>query len=100
MKKEALLYEKLTNKSVHCNLCAHRCTIADTKFGLCGVRQNFAGELFTHAYGELIAAHIDPIEKKPLYHFLPGSFAFSMATIGCNFKCSFCQNLVPVSSSE
>lgn len=92
MKKEALLYQKLDNKHVQCNLCAHRCKVADSKFGFCGVRQNIDGTLYTHAYGEVIAAHIDPIEKKPLYHFFPGSFAFSMATIGCNFHCGFCQN--------
>ena len=92
MKKEALLYEKLENKLVHCYLCAHQCRIAPDKFGFCGVRQNINGELFTYAYGEVIVAHIDPIEKKPLYHFLPGSFSFSIATIGCNFHCGFCQN--------
>jgi len=92
MKKEALLYEKLANKLVHCYLCSHQCRIADSKFGFCGVRQNIDGTLYTYAYGEVVAAHIDPIEKKPLYHFLPGSFAFSIATIGCNFHCGFCQN--------
>jgi pyruvate formate lyase activating enzyme len=90
--KEALLYEKLENKLVHCYLCAHHCRIADQKFGFCEVRQNIYGLLYTHAYGKVIAAHIDPIEKKPLYHFLPGSFSFSIATIGCNFHCGFCQN--------
>jgi pyruvate formate lyase activating enzyme len=90
--KEALLYEKLENKAVHCYLCAHYCRIQDKKFGFCGVRQNIDGSLYTHAYGKVIAAHIDPIEKKPLYHFFPGSFSFSIATIGCNFHCGFCQN--------
>ena len=90
--KEALLYEKLENKLVHCYLCNHHCRIADKKFGFCGVRQNINGKLYTHAYGKVIASHIDPIEKKPLYHFLPGSFSFSIATIGCNFHCGFCQN--------
>lgn len=90
--KEALLYEKLENKTVHCYLCNHHCKIADQKFGFCGVRQNIDGILYTHAYGKVIAAHIDPIEKKPLYHFFPGSFSFSIATIGCNFRCGFCQN--------
>jgi pyruvate formate lyase activating enzyme len=92
MKKEALLYEKLENRQVHCYLCAHQCRIADKKFGFCGVRQNIDGVLYTYAYGEVIATHIDPIEKKPLYHFFPGSFSFSIATIGCNFRCGFCQN--------
>jgi len=92
MKKEALLYEKLEDKLVHCYLCNHHCKIADSKFGLCGVRQNIDGVLYTHAYGKVIASHIDPIEKKPLYHFFPGSFSLSIATIGCNFRCGFCQN--------
>lgn len=92
MRKEALLYEKLENKFVHCYLCSHRCKIADQKFGFCGVRQNLDGTLYTYAYGEVIASHIDPIEKKPLYHFFPGSTSFSVATIGCNFRCGFCQN--------
>ena len=90
--KEALLYKKLEDKLVSCFLCAHQCKIADQKFGFCGVRQNIGGILNTFAYGKVIAAHVDPIEKKPLYHFLPGSYSFSIATIGCNFRCSFCQN--------
>lgn len=92
MKKEALLYEKLSGNLVHCFLCNQHCRIADGKFGFCGVRQNLDGSLYTYAYGEVIAAHVDPIEKKPLYHFLPGSSSFSIATIGCNFRCGFCQN--------
>ena len=92
MKKEALLYEKLENKLVHCYLCSHHCRITNQKFGFCGVRQNIEGVLFTHAYGKPCAMHIDPIEKKPLYHFFPGSTSFSIATIGCNFHCGFCQN--------
>ena len=90
--KEALLYKKLDKTKVHCFLCAHHCRITDGKFGFCGVRQNIDGVLYTHAYGKVIASHIDPIEKKPLYHFLPGSTSFSIATIGCNFRCGFCQN--------
>jgi pyruvate formate lyase activating enzyme len=92
MNKEALLYEKLDNKIVQCHLCAHQCKIADQKFGICGVRQNINGALYTHVYGRVIAANVDPIEKKPLYHFLPGTTSYSIATIGCNFKCGFCQN--------
>jgi pyruvate formate lyase activating enzyme len=92
MKKEALLYEKLENKLVRCYLCAHQCRIADTKFGICGVRQNLGGTLYSQVYARVIAAHVDPIEKKPLYHFLPGSYSFSIATVGCNFRCGFCQN--------
>jgi pyruvate formate lyase activating enzyme len=92
MKKEALLYQELEDQQVQCNLCNHRCKIADEKFGICGVRQNIDGILFSHVYGSIISAHVDPIEKKPLYHFLPGSKSFSIATIGCNFRCDFCQN--------
>jgi len=92
MLKEAMLYESLGENKVHCFLCSHHCKIAESEFGFCGVRQNREGALYTHAYGKLIAAHIDPIEKKPLYHFLPGSRAFSVATAGCNFHCGFCQN--------
>ncbi|MFH1782256.1 MAG: AmmeMemoRadiSam system radical SAM enzyme [Candidatus Omnitrophota bacterium] len=92
MIKEALLYKKLDNDTVECGLCRHNCKILSGKFGICGVRKNVYGKLHTFAYGEVIASHIDPIEKKPLYHFLPGSSSFSIATIGCNFKCSYCQN--------
>jgi len=92
MKKEALLYERLADGWVHCKLCSHHCRLGPAQFGICGVRQNQQGTLYTLVYGEAIAAHIDPIEKKPLYHFLPGSEAFSVATIGCNFQCGFCQN--------
>jgi pyruvate formate lyase activating enzyme len=90
--KEALLYEKGEGSSVCCYLCSHRCKIAEGDFGFCAVRQNNGGILYTHSYGRVIAAHVDPIEKKPLYHFLPGSRSFSIATIGCNFRCGFCQN--------
>lgn len=87
-----MLWEKVDGGAVRCGLCAHRCVIKDGAFGFCGVRENVKGELFTHAYGSVIANHIDPIEKKPFYHFLPGSFSYSIAARGCNFKCSFCQN--------
>jgi pyruvate formate lyase activating enzyme len=90
--KEALLYRKEHNAEVSCHLCSHRCRLKPDNYGICGVRQNRGGTLFTHIYGEVIAAHIDPIEKKPLYHFLPGSSSLSIATSGCNFRCSFCQN--------
>ncbi len=92
MKKEALLYEKLDRAAVHCYLCAHHCGIAPSKFGLCGVRQNIDGVLYTHVYAEVAALNVDPIEKKPLFHFLPGTQSLSLATIGCNFRCGFCQN--------
>ncbi|MFA5357125.1 MAG: AmmeMemoRadiSam system radical SAM enzyme [Candidatus Omnitrophota bacterium] len=90
--KEALLYEKIKDGAVRCHLCSHRCRIRDKGFGFCGVRQNIEGILYTHAYGKAAAAHVDPIEKKPFYHFFPGSLSFSIATIGCNFRCEFCQN--------
>ena len=92
MLKEAMLYRKKRDHKVSCFLCSHHCLISDVKFGICNVRENRGGVLYTHAYGELIAQNIDPIEKKPLYHFLPGSKSFSIAAIGCNFQCGFCQN--------
>ena len=92
MIREAMLYHSLDEGKVECFLCAHRCLIAASKLGVCGVRENREGKLCTHVYGEVIAAHIDPIEKKPLYHFLPGTTSFSIATVGCNFRCPFCQN--------
>lgn len=92
MKKEAMLYEKIERDRVRCFLCAHRCVIAPSHFGICGVRKNVDGKLFTFAYGNAVAANIDPIEKKPLYHFFPGTASYSVATAGCNFKCGFCQN--------
>src|SRR5512137_1398990 len=92
MKKEAFLYEKLEDKKVHCYLCAHQCKITDSKFGICGVRQNVDGQLYTHVYGDVIVSNVDPIEKKPLHHFYPGSTSYSIATPGCNFRCGFCQN--------
>ena len=87
-----MFYEELSEGILHCFLCNHHCRIPEDKFGFCGVRQHMEGKLFTYAYGDIIASHIDPIEKKPLYHFLPGSRSYSIATIGCNFRCSFCQN--------
>lgn len=89
---EALFYEKLPNQQVKCQLCHQFCQIAPGKRGLCGVRENNQGVLQTLVYGKVIVAHVDPIEKKPLYHFLPGSFSYSIATIGCNFRCAHCQN--------
>lgn len=90
--KEALLYIRLKDLSVDCQLCAHSCKIQEGKFGFCGVRQNIKGALYTHNYGKLVAVNTDPVEKKPLYHFFPGSLAFSIASAGCNFRCGFCQN--------
>ena len=90
--KEALLYEKLADQRVKCNLCAHRCVIASGSKGVCQVRENRDGELYTLVYGLPLSQAVDPIEKKPLFHFYPGSTAFSIATVGCNFRCDFCQN--------
>lgn len=92
MKKEARLYEKLEDNKIRCFLCSHRCNISDGGYGICGVRKNEEGVLHTMVYGQTIAANVDPIEKKPLYHFLPGTAAYSIATVGCNFRCGFCQN--------
>ena len=89
---EAYLYKRLEEKKVRCNLCSHRCVIKDGRRGICKVRKNDAGILNTLVYGKLIAQHIDPIEKKPLFHFLPGTPSYSIATVGCNFRCRFCQN--------
>lgn len=90
--KPALLTEILTENQVRCNLCAHRCKLAENKIGICGVRKNIDGVLFSLNYDRVAATHPDPIEKKPLYHCLPGSTSFSIATMGCNFSCKFCQN--------
>jgi len=90
--QEAMLYEKLADKRVRCSLCSHRCVIADGKRGICRVRENRDGTLYTLVYGRTITQHVDPIEKKPLFHFYPGTTAFSMATPGCNFQCRWCQN--------
>lgn len=89
---EASYYVKLDDKQVNCVLCPRRCVIPDTKRGFCGVRENKGGVLCSLVYGKPCSLHIDPIEKKPLFHFLPGSNAFSIATVGCNLRCKFCQN--------
>lgn len=90
--KEALFYQKLVEQKVKCELCPHYCVIADGKRGVCGVRENRGGTLYSLVYGKVIASHVDPIEKKPLFHFLPGSYSYSISTVGCNFRCDFCQN--------
>ncbi|MFO7742063.1 MAG: AmmeMemoRadiSam system radical SAM enzyme [Anaerolineae bacterium] len=87
-----MLYEKLPERRVRCKLCAHRCVIADGKKGICRVRENRDGTLYTLVYGRTIAQHVDPVEKKPLFHFYPGTTAYSIATVGCNFRCRWCQN--------
>jgi pyruvate formate lyase activating enzyme len=87
-----MLWEQATDQKLRCNLCAHRCLIGEGKRGVCRVRENRGGTLYTLVYGRTIAQHLDPIEKKPLFHFHPGSASFSIATAGCNFRCKFCQN--------
>jgi len=89
---KAVLYKKLKDGNVQCLACKRKCVISAGAEGFCGVRRNVAGELNLMVYGKAIAVHTDPIEKKPFYHFLPGSEIFSFGTIGCNFRCSFCQN--------
>ncbi|MCK4520415.1 AmmeMemoRadiSam system radical SAM enzyme [Candidatus Parcubacteria bacterium] len=107
--KEAILYKKLADKRVYpvksptsrgakqfnrvkCQNCAHYCVIEEGKRGICGVRENINGKLYALNYGKAIACNIDPIEKKPLFHFLPGTQSLSIATVGCNFRCANCQN--------
>lgn len=90
--KEAMLYRRLEEGRIHCYLCSQHCHIDIGKTGKCGVRENREGKLWSLVYGNLIAQHVDPIEKKPLFHFQPGSASYSIATAGCNFTCKFCQN--------
>lgn len=96
--KEAILYEKLEDgadrdsPSVRCVLCANFCHIRHGNRGICGVRENQGGTLYSLVYGQAISSAVDPIEKKPLYHYLPGTQTLSIATVGCNFRCRFCQN--------
>lgn len=92
MKREALYYVKKENGSVKCSLCPHNCVIRDGKTGLCGVRKNVSGKLYTGNYGQITSLALDPMEKKPLKRFLPGTKILSVGTFGCNFKCDFCQN--------
>ena len=88
----ALFWEKLDEKKVKCVLCPRECQVADVERGYCGVRENQGGEYQTLVYGALCSGNVDPIEKKPLFHYLPGTTAFSIATAGCNVECKFCQN--------
>ena len=90
--REARFYEKLQENKVQCHLCPHECVITEGKRGLCRVRENHEGTLFSLIYEKLTSHGVDPIEKKPLYHFYPGSSAFSIGTLGCNLSCDFCQN--------
>lgn len=92
MIKEAMLYDKLEGNKVHCNVCGHRCIISNGKRGFCRVRENKNGILYTLIYNTVSSEAVDPIEKKPLFHFYPGTLAYSLGTIGCNFRCKHCQN--------
>jgi pyruvate formate lyase activating enzyme len=90
--KEALFYAREAESEVRCRLCPHACLIKPGKTGICRVRKNQDGVLYSLVYGKAIAAHVDPIEKKPLFHLLPGTLSFSVATVGCNMSCRHCQN--------
>lgn len=90
--KEAMLYEKGPNQTVSCAVCANRCHISPGKRGLCGVRENRGGTLYALNYGRTIAMHVDPIEKKPLKHYMRGTMVYSFASAGCNMNCPWCQN--------
>jgi len=89
---EAWFYKKLKDNIVQCELCPHFCSIEEGLRGKCGVRENKEGKLYSMVYGKVISNVVDPIEKKPFFHFMPGSRAYSVATVGCNLKCDFCQN--------
>ena len=90
--KEARYWSGLEKGRVQCSLCPHRCRIAGGKTGFCGVRKNIEGKLYSLVWGRAVAVGVDPVEKKPLFHFQPGSHTFSIATVGCNLRCAFCQN--------
>jgi len=88
----AMWYDKLAGGLVHCRLCPNDCRLSEGETGICRARMNLGGELYSMVYGKIASAHVDPIEKKPFFHVLPGSTAFSIATPGCNMRCLFCQN--------
>lgn len=90
--KEARYYEPLSGGRILCTLCPHDCRIGEGGRGACGVRYNYAGKLYTLVYDKVVARNVEPVEKKPLFHFHPGSLAYSIATVGCNLRCAFCQN--------
>jgi len=89
---EAMYYEVLGNKMVKCNLCPNNCILSEGQIGVCKARKNVGGKLYSMVYGNVASSHVDPIEKKPFFHFLPGTTAYSLATTGCNLQCQFCQN--------
>jgi pyruvate formate lyase activating enzyme len=90
--KEAMFYKVIEKNVVQCNLCSHRCKIPQSKRGICGVRENQGGQLFSLNYGKIVSRAVDPIEKKPLFHFFPATNSYSIAAVGCNFRCENCQN--------
>ena len=90
--KEAMFYQHEQENKVICGLCNHHCHIKEDKRGICGVRENQDGKLYSLVYARLVFENSDLIEEKPLFHFLPGSSSFSIATVGCNFRCLHCQN--------
>lgn len=90
--KESYIYRKLGANRVQCLTCSHSCFISPDNFGICGVRKNIGGRLYALNYGKVISESIDPIEKKPFFHFLPGTYSLSIATAGCNLRCENCQN--------
>jgi len=90
--REAMLWEEAGEGRVRCKLCAHRCLIPPGGRGVCMVRENREGKLYSLVYGRIVSQALDPVEKKPLFHFLPGTGTLSIATVGCNFRCDFCQN--------
>src|SRR3990167_10961606 len=91
-RSKALYWKPIDEKSLQCELCPRKCLITENQRGFCGVRENNRGILYTLVHSQAAAVHIDPMEKKPLFHFLPGTTAFSIATAGCNLRCKFCQN--------
>ncbi|MCL4546882.1 MAG: AmmeMemoRadiSam system radical SAM enzyme [Candidatus Marsarchaeota archaeon] len=92
MQKLGVLYNQLPNKRAICNLCARRCNIPEESMGFCGVRKNINGKIYSTTYGSIAAINLDPIEKKPLFHYKPGASMLSVGTNGCNFNCQYCQN--------
>jgi pyruvate formate lyase activating enzyme len=90
--KESILYKKLQDKIANCRTCSHYCLMNSGKRGICGIRENIEGKLYFLPYGRAVAANIDPIEKKPIFHYMPGTKTFSIGTVGCNFRCGNCQN--------
>ncbi|MCG0275772.1 MAG: AmmeMemoRadiSam system radical SAM enzyme [Thermosediminibacteraceae bacterium] len=90
--REAMFYQREENGGVKCFLCPHHCRISPGRSGVCRVRKNIDGRLYSANYGKISSLGLDPIEKKPLYHFYPGSLIFSVGSFGCNFRCKFCQN--------